>query len=734
MKTLFKHLAKSWYLIIFVISLLVVQAVCELALPEYTSKIVNVGIQQKGIDNYVPTEIRQDEMYMLLMMVSNGEDKEFVLSNYTASEENNEILLLNNISKDEQEVIYGKIEDILGTPMVVVFAMQNMSTDSDIAMDFSSFAAEMGTELPEGYVPDFTDPMIIGKISEKLSELDSSIISQIAMQYVSGEYEAIGVDLEKKQMDYMTGIGGIMIFYAFAAMVCTIIVSFLSSRIAGQFAKNARSSLFNKIMQFSSHEFDSFSTASLITRSTNDIQQVQMVITMALRILIFAPIMGFGALYKVLRDGSSMGWIIGLAVGVILLLIIFLFVVALPKFQVIQKMVDKINLVSREILTGLPVIRAFSKEEHERKRFDNANKDLTKVNLFVNRVMSIMMPTMMFIMNGISVLIIWVGSDAVNGGTMQVGDLMAFITYTMQIIMSFLMLSMMSIILPRSIISFKRIGEVLSTEISVCDPEKPVKFDNDKTGCIEFRNVSFHYQNAEEDVLKNISFSTKAGQTTAIIGSTGSGKSTLANLIPRFFDVTGGEILLDGVNIKNVTLHDLREKIGYIPQKAVLFSGTIKSNIAYSAINHEMSEEQVKLAAEISQSEEFISGKEEGFESAISQGGTNVSGGQKQRLSIARAVAKNPEIYIFDDSFSALDFKTDIALRKALSKTTARSAVIIVAQRISTILNADQIIVLDEGQIAGIGTHKVLLDSCEVYRDIAYSQLSAEELGRKEEA
>jgi ATP-binding cassette subfamily B protein len=482
-----------------------------------------------------------------------------------------------------------------------------------------------------------------------------------------------------------------------------------------------------RVLRFGNREFDELSAASLITRCTNDVQQTQMFLAMGVRLLIFAPIMGLGAFFKVIRQGSEMGWVIGLAVGIIFTIVLALFVVAVPKFNRIQKLIDNLNRVSREILTGLPVIRAFSREEHEKKRFDVANLDLTKINIFINRVMATMFPTMMFIMNGVSVLIIWEGAKQIDAGTMLVGDLIAFINYAMQIIMSFLMLSMMSVILPRAVISFRRIGEVLDKPVSVNNPENPVKF-KDITGRVEFRGVSFRYRNAEENALNNVSFVSNAGETTAIIGSTGSGKSTLVNLIVRFFDVTEGEILIDGVNVKDVTLEDLRDKIGYIPQKSYLFSGTVRSNIAYS--DEGMDDERVVRAARIAQAEEFIESKDGKYDEAISQGGSNVSGGQRQRLSIARAIAKNPEIYIFDDSFSALDFKTDAALRKALfeSEATKNSTVIIVAQRISTVMNADRIIVLEHGVVAGIGTHARLLETCEPYRQTAYSQLSKEEL------
>lgn len=714
MGKMFKLLGKKWLPILVIILLLFVQAYCDLALPEYTSNIVNIGIQQGGISDAVPEKIRQSELIRLEMFMT-AEDADFVKASYTTGEDGICVLDLSGSEKEKNEA-RERLDGIFGKPMLIAYMMNNITAESDLALDFSQFSGNGGME----------------EMKKQLDELDESIISQIAVSYVKDEYAAIGVDTEKMQNDYMLNSGMMMIFYAAAAMLCTIIIAYLSARVAAGYGHDLRNAVFRKVMTFSSSEFDSFSTASLITRSTNDIQQVIMVTAMMLRMIIYAPIVGIGALSKVLAQGNTMAWVIGVAILGILALVVVLFTVALPKFQIVQKLVDRLNLVTREILTGLPVIRAFSTEEHEKKRFDIANIDLTRVNLFVNRVMTIMMPTMMFIMNGISVLILWVGSNQVDLGKMQVGDILAFITYTMQIIMAFVMLAMMSVILPRAIISMKRISEVLNKKASISDPENPQEFDESKKGVVEFRNVSFRYPGAEKNVLNNISFTSEPGETTAIIGSTGSGKSTLANLIPRFFDVTEGEILVDGADIRNVKLSALRDKIGYVPQKAVLFSGTIASNITYSDEN--MSREQMEKAAEIAQSTDFIMAKPDKFDSGISQGGSNVSGGQKQRISIARAIAKHPEIYIFDDSFSALDYKTDVELRKALRSETENSTVIIVAQRISTVLNADRIIVLDEGRVAGMGTHRELMSSCEVYRQIALSQLSSEELDGKENA
>ena len=532
--------------------------------------------------------------------------------------------------------------------------------------------------------------------------------------------------MDKTQINYIFLSGVKMLGVALLSAALSVVVGFMASKVAAKTSMNLRSKVFKKVMSFSHTEMDKFSTASLITRSTNDIQQIQMVTVMMLRMILYAPILGIGAVIKVLNTNTSMTWIIALAVVVILAIVGVLFVTVMPRFKMLQKLVDKVNLVTREILTGLPVIRAFSTQKHEEERFDKANNELTKTNLFVNRVMSGMMPLMMFVMNGVTLLIVWNGGKGIDSGAMQVGDMMAFIQYAMQIIMAFLMMTMMSIMLPRAAVSAVRVDEVLNTEISIKDNEKVEEFDNNKKGVVEFNNVSFKYPDADEDILTNISFTAKPGETTAFIGSTGSGKSTLINLIPRFFDVTEGEILVDGVNIKNVSQHELRERIGYVPQKGVLFSGTIDSNLRYGREN--ATEKEIEKAAQIAQATEFIETKPEKYNTEIAQGGSNVSGGQKQRLSIARAIAKKPEIYIFDDSFSALDFKTDAALRKALKSETGNSTVLIVAQRISTILNAEQIIVLDEGKIVGKGTHKELLKNCEVYKQIALSQLSKEEL------
>ncbi len=742
MLRLLKYLKRSFLPIIAVLALLILEAYCDLALPQYTSDIVNVGIQQGGIEDIAPTEIRTSEMEKLLLFMEE-EDQNTVESHYEIKDriidgESVSVYVQKEVDDDTVE----ELNSIFEVPMLLVNAIENgiNAQNSEGEAEESQNLAIFQEMIPEGAEGDFFTVLptlpetqqeellsAIGEEGQKLKEtLGSSTLRQMDVAYVQKQYESCGIDTDKLQTNYIWKTGAQMAGFALIIAATTVLISLLASRIGALFARDVRKDLYTKVVRFSHKEFQDFSTASLITRCTNDIQQVLILVIMMLRMVFYAPIIGIGALFKVLHTASSMTWVIGIAVGAILLLVITLLVATMPKFKALQKLVDKVNLVTREILTGLPVIRAFSREDHEEKRFDSANINLTKANLFVNRAMALMMPMMMLIMNGVSVLIIWVGASAIDQGTMQVGSLMAFIQYTMQIIMAFLMLSMMSIMLPRAMVSANRIADVLATENSVKDPASPKQFDPTIQGTVEFRDVSFRYPDAEADVLKDISFTAHAGETTAIIGSTGSGKSTVAKLIPRFFDVSKGAILIDGIDIRDVTKHDLREKIGYVPQKANLFSGTIASNIAYSG---DMDEETIVNAAAIAQATDFIEEKEEGFQSEVAQGGTNVSGGQRQRLSIARAIAKNPEIYIFDDSFSALDYKTDAALRKALKQTIKHSTIFIIAQRISTVLEADRIVVLDEGEIAGIGTHSELLQTSEVYRQIALSQLSKEELG-----
>ena len=716
---LMKYLKKSAGYIVIIIALLFLQAYCDLSLPNYTSNIINVGIQQNGIEDSVPEKIRKTSMDSLKLFMDD-DDAKTVDKFY--EEDGDELVLKDKISADDRE----ELNSIFGKPMVIVSTLTSDSEETKATL------AKMG--IPEGVdpltalaqMPKEALSAMKEQVSEKIDKMQESIITQAGVSYVRAEYEAMGEDVDAIQMDYMKSTGIRMVLMALVTMMAAVCVVFLSARVAASLGHDLRGMVYNKVIGFSSREYHKFSTASLITRCTNDIQQIQQVMSMMFRIVLYAPILGIGGVLKVLKTDSSMTWILAVAVVLILAFMILLFKIAMPKFTALQTMVDKLNLVTREILTGIPVIRAFSREKHEEERFEEANMTLTKTNLFVNRCMTFMMPVMMLIMNGISVLIIYSGSYAVDNGNMQVGDVMAFIQYAMQIIMSFLMITAMSIMLPRANVSARRINEVLETEVSVHDPENPVQPSENVKGTVEFDHVSFAYPEAGENVITDISFKAEKGETVAIIGSTGSGKSTLINLIPRFYDVTNGSVKVDGVDVREMTQKDVRDRIGYVPQKGVLFSGTIDSNIRYGKT--EISEDAVKKAAQVAQATEFIDTKPEGYDSPIAQGGSNVSGGQKQRLSIARAIAKDPEIFIFDDSFSALDFKTDSTLRKALKEHTKEATTIIVAQRISTILNADKIIVLDDGHMAGIGSHKELMKSCEVYRQIAMSQLSEEEL------
>lgn len=708
-----KNLKKTWLSVVAIILLLCLQAMTDLALPDYTSKIVNIGIQQAGIENASPEVIQKKSMQTLLMFT---EDDDKILENYTLIDkdelseneyrkyvkkypelENQELYIINKLDEEQQD----ELNNIMAKPLIMEYAISHKE------------------EMESGNMGNMSADM--------MEQMSDSIIQQAAVQAIKSEYAEIGINMENFQIQYILMTGLQMLGIALVSMGAAVTIMLLSSRVAAKLGATLRDKVFKRVLSFSSKEIREFSTASLITRSTNDIQQIQMLLTMLFRVVVYAPIIGFGGFFKVLANSNgSMAWIIGVAIFAILMIVMTLFIVAMPKFKKLQELIDKLNLVSREILTGLPVIRAFNKEKDEEARFDSANKDLMKTNVFVNKAMSLMMPTLMLVMNGISLLIIWVGGHNVENGIMQVGDMMAFIQYTMQIVMSFLMISMISIMLPRASVSAKRINEVIETKPDIKDPVEPKNFDQTKKGLVEFKNVSFQYPDADEEILTDINFIAKPGETTAIIGSTGSGKSTVVNLIPRFYDVTKGELIIDGVNIKEVTQKDLRDIIGFVPQKGILFSGTIESNIKYS--DETMSDEQMKNAAEIAQAIEFIEAKSEKYNSEIAQGGNNVSGGQKQRLSIARAVAKDPEIFVFDDSFSALDYKTDAKLREALKEKTENKTVIIVAQRINTILNADQIIVLEEGKIVGKGTHQELMKNCETYRQIALSQLSQEEL------
>ena len=761
MKNLFKYAASYWKAMIAIVLILVVQAYCDLSLPAYTSDIVNVGIQQGGIEDEVPRQIATEEMEKLLLFVSE-DDQQTVMDAYT--EDNTSYKKEAYVLKDsvaEEENTMENLKDILQIPMMMTSGIESGSDTTKQMEDKlkEQMSQGMAQSMPQGADQTMPEGMpqsesqtesqavslddmsmfdllkmlpaeqratMVEKIEEQMSEMPDTILDQASVSFCRSAYKDLGMDMDQTQIHYLLKTGGQMAALALLGMAASIMVAFLASRVGASAGRDLRSGVFHKVVGFSNNEFNHFSTASLITRSTNDIQQIQMLIVMLLRMVLYAPILAIGGVLQVMKTNVSMSWIIGLAVIIIAFVVLLLFLVVMPKFKVLQNLVDKLNLVTREILTGLPVIRAFSTEKHEEERFDDANRTLTKTNLFVNRAMTFMMPVMMLVMNGVSVLIVWTGAHGISDGQMQVGDMMAFIQYTMQIIMGFLMLCMISIMLPRAAVEADRVEEVLKSETMIHDPKQEKHFPEDGKGVLTFDHVSFRYPGADEDVLEDITFTAKPGETTAIIGSTGSGKSTLVNLIPRFYDVTSGDITLDGVDIREVKQHELREKLGYVPQKGVLFSGDIASNIMFG--NSHGSDDEMIEAAEIAQATEFIDTKPEKYKSPISQGGSNVSGGQKQRLSIARAIAKHPQVFIFDDSFSALDYKTDVTLRRALAEKTSGSTVLIVAQRISTILHAEQIIVLDEGKVAGKGTHAELLKNCPVYREIAESQLSRKEL------
>ena len=737
-----KYLKPHIVAVILAILFLFGEAVCELVLPNLMSDIVNVGIQNTGVENASPEVISTDGMTLLKPFMSDN-SKKLIEKSYKLVESGTDSAKdyenAYPILKESGKGVYvltdysdrSALDDIFGKASVALIAMMqdfakqgNTSASSSKDMDISN------ADITEMYK---INPMLSmipqakfdGYINDS-NNADNQITNTVGCAMTKLFYKEVGIDMGQYQFNYIAKIGVYMLLITLAGGIFAILVSLIASKVAAGVAKDLRRDLFQKVESFSNREFDSFSTASLITRTTNDITQIQMFVVMAIRLICFAPIMGIGGMIMALQQGVSLSWIILLAIVLLIIVMVVICIVALPKFKSIQKMVDKLNLVTRESLTGMMVIRAFGTQKNEEERFDKANKDLTSVNLFVNRVMVILMPIITLIMNGVTLLIVWVGAHQIEAAQIQIGDMMAFMQYGMIIIMAFLMISMMFIMIPRASVSASRIAEVLESELSIKDSKNPKSLGENSKGEISFNNVSFKYGNAEDNVIENISFTAKPGQTTAFIGSTGSGKSTLVNLIPRFYDVTAGSITFDGIDIRDITQHELRSKIGFVPQKGVLFSGDIASNLRYG--KGDASDSEIAEAAKVAQAEDFINSKLEKYESPIAQGGTNVSGGQKQRLCIARALAKKAPVYIFDDSFSALDFKTDAALRKALKKYTGDSTVLIVAQRISTIMDAEQIIVLDEGKMVGKGTHKELMQSCPTYREIASSQLNEEEL------
>ena len=766
MGKIFKNMIPYWKTLIIVLMLLFVQAWCDLSLPSYTSDIIDVGIMNQGVEHIVPEAVTADEFELAKLLMTEDEasvwedcfeaDGDIYVRTVTEEERLEELdetlmvpLLMNyQMSAIDEETFRGSLAEQTGMDASMLDQMSIEQIGTSMGMELTSFEKE--TEDEDGNISVVTcvdmrqilkvmqdagmvdQEQILAMRDEMQTTLDtmgSSLVKSMGIAYAVECNEAAGLDIEEIQTSYLWNAGLKMVAMALIMGVATVLIGFFGARVGAGIGRDLRGKIFKKVVSFSNAEMDQFSTASLITRSTNDIQQIQMVSAMLIRMIAYAPILGIGGILKVLETGAGMGWIIVLAIIVILGYVIVLMSVAMPKFKLMQKLVDRINLVAREILTGLSVIRAFGREKKEEERFDEANTDLIKTMLFTNRVMTFMMPGMMMIMNLLSVGIVWFGSHRIDEGTMQVGAMTAFITYSMMIVMSFLMLTVMSIMLPRAAVAAERIDEVIRTDSSIEDKENPVAVVEHK-GVVRFSHVNFRYPGAEEDALSDIDFVAEPGKTTAIIGSTGCGKSTLVNLIPRLYDVTEGSITLDGTDIRDVAMSNLREEIGFVPQKGVLFSGTIASNLRFG--KGDATDEEIREAAEIAQAVDFIEEKSDQYDSSIAQGGTNVSGGQKQRLAIARAIAKNPQIYIFDDSFSALDLKTDAALRKALASKVKDKTVIIVAQRISTILHADQILVLDDGQIVGKGTHEELLKNCETYCEIAKSQLSAKELGLEE--
>ncbi|SSC12236.1 ABC-type multidrug transport system, ATPase and permease component [Mesotoga infera] len=737
---LIRYLKPYTVFIIVAVALLFVQAMSELALPDYMSNIVNVGIQQGGIEDAIPEAISKETFDNVSLFMS-GEDRQQILEHYvlvnksTADYEKN---LKKYPALESKEVYILKSDDIQSRDSLNLILgkalMAYSGVKSAMAGENGNFTAPSGFTIPEGanvfllmrLMPEAQRLEMLNQVDTMVQVMGENIVNQSAALAVKEIYEELGMNTQKLQSGYVLRTGFTMVLVTLLSALCTIMVALIASKIAAASARALRRDVFEKVENFSNSEFARFSTASLITRTTNDITQIQLVVVLIIRMVFYAPIIGVGGIIRALEKSTSMSWVIALAVIILLGMVGIVFAIALPKFKKIQKLIDRLNLVTREHLSGLMVVRAFNTQKFEEERFDTANRDVTKTELFVNRVMVVLMPAIMFVMNGTMLLIVWVGAHQIEASTMQVGDMMAYIQYAMLIIFAFLMLTMMFIMIPRASVSAARVSEILEVDPQIKDPKNPKKFGKNFKGIVQFKNVCYRFPGAEKNILNNISFTALPGQTTAIIGSTGSGKSTLLNMIPRFYDVCGGQVLVDGIDIREVSQHDLREKIGYVPQKGILFSGTIESNLKYA--DETASEEEVERAAKIAQALEFITTKEGGYNSPISQGGTNVSGGQKQRLSIARALLKKPKILLFDDSFSALDFKTDAALRRKLKEETGDCTMIIVGQRIATIKNADQILVLDEGNLVGIGKHHELMASCQTYREIALSQLSEAEL------
>ena len=743
--------------ILIIVALLFGQAMCELAMPDYMSDIVNIGINAGGIEDGVPEAIRESEYQKLKVFMEEKEQKLFekhytlmtpasakqeAKDDYPALKKEN-VYLLQDIDADTttpiKHALSGSETIVMGIEQAVDKIKDKDAMDSKEVSKEQKEMMEMIQKLPKGVdvfmamqmMPHEKLQEMKKDMNKVMKAMGESTADTANAQYVRNEYKAMGMDVDAIQYQYLFVKGGLMLFVALGSAVAAVAVGFLAARVAAGFSRDLRKDVFHKVEHFSSAEFNKFSTNTLITRTTNDIQQIQMVLVMILRIVIYAPIIGIGAIIKVIQSNANMTWIIALVIVVILSIMMVAFTTVMPKFKILQKLMDGLNSVVREMLDGMPVIRAFNNQKKEEEKFEEANSKIMKTNMFTARAMSTLMPLIMLVMNSATILIVWVGGHQIDSGSLQVGDMMAFMQYSMQIIMAFMMITMISIMIPRASVAAGRVSEILHTKPSIEDPQAPKHLADDQRGRIEFRNVSFRYPGAEEDVLKNITFTAEPGQTTAFIGSTGSGKSTIINLVPRFYDVTQGAIYVDGVNVKDVTQHELRDHIGYVPQKGTLFTGTIESNLRYA--KEDATEEELAKAAEIAQALEFIEEKPERYETAITQGGTNVSGGQRQRLSIARALVKKPEIYIFDDTFSALDFKTDAKLRKALNILCqeTKSTVLLVAQRISSIMHAERIVVLDKGEVVGIGNHEELMKSCEVYQEIAYSQLSKEELGNE---